>query len=53
MPPAEPVRCGSGEPHARVLKRFRKEARRELGAAGMPLLAEKTEQRRTQWVKER
>jgi phosphoserine phosphatase len=35
------------------LTRFRKEARRELGAAGTPLLAEKTEQRRTQWVKER
>ena len=36
-----------------LLARFRKEARRELGAAGTPLLAEKTEQRRTQWVKER
>jgi HAD superfamily hydrolase (TIGR01490 family) len=36
-----------------ALKRFRDEARRELGAAGVPLLAEKTEQRRTQWVKER
>ena len=36
-----------------MLTRFRKEARRELGAAGTPLLAEKTEQRRSQWVKER
>ncbi len=36
-----------------ALKRFSAEARRELGAAGVPLLAEKTEQRRTQWVKER
>ncbi|HEV3227313.1 MAG TPA: HAD-IB family phosphatase [Acidimicrobiales bacterium] len=36
-----------------LLARFRKEARRELGAAGTPLLAAKTEQRRTQWVKER
>jgi HAD superfamily hydrolase (TIGR01490 family) len=35
------------------LQRFRGEARRELGAAGVPLLAEKTEQRRTQWVRER
>jgi HAD superfamily phosphoserine phosphatase-like hydrolase len=35
------------------LARFRKEARRELGAAGTPLLSEKTEQRRVQWVKER
>ncbi|MBV9951666.1 MAG: HAD-IB family hydrolase [Acidimicrobiia bacterium] len=31
---------------------FMKEARRELGAAGTPLLAEKTEQRRTAWVKD-
>jgi HAD superfamily hydrolase (TIGR01490 family) len=36
-----------------LLTRFRKEARRELGAAGTPLLAEKTEQRRSQWVKAR
>ena len=36
-----------------MLTRFRKEARRELGAAGTPLLSEKTEQRRAQWVKER
>ncbi len=33
-----------------MLARFRKEARRELGAAGMPLLAAKTEQRRAAWV---
>ena len=36
-----------------MLRRFGKEARRELGAAGTPLLAAKTEQRRAQWVKER
>ena len=36
-----------------LLARFRKEARRELGAAGTPLLSEKTEQRRSQWVKAR
>ena len=36
-----------------ALARFRAEARRELGAAGVPLLAAKTEQRREQWVKER
>jgi HAD superfamily hydrolase (TIGR01490 family) len=35
------------------LAKFRKQARRELGAAGTPLLAAKTEQRRTQWVKDR
>ncbi|MCO8128417.1 HAD-IB family phosphatase [Acidimicrobiia bacterium EGI L10123] len=33
-----------------MLARFRKEARRELGAAGAPLLAAKTEQRRSAWV---
>ena len=38
---------------AEALRRFRTQARRELGAAGVPLLAEKTEQRRTQWVKDR
>ncbi len=32
------------------LAQFRKEARRELGAAGTPLLAAKTEQRRADWV---
>ncbi|MBA2283534.1 MAG: SDR family oxidoreductase, partial [Acidimicrobiia bacterium] len=32
------------------LARFAKEARHELGAAGMPLLADKGEQRRTAWV---
>src|SRR5581483_6430413 len=36
-----------------ALRRFRAEARRELGAAGVPLLAAKTEQRRAQWVKDR
>ncbi len=35
------------------LKRFRKEARTELGAAGGPLLAEKTEQLRRRWVDDR
>jgi fatty acyl-CoA reductase len=34
------------------LQRFRKEARHELGAAGTPALAAKTEQRRGAWVKE-
>jgi nucleoside-diphosphate-sugar epimerase len=33
------------------LKRFRKEAHRELGAAGAPALASKTEQIRKRWVK--
>ncbi len=33
-----------------MLVRFRKEARAELGAAGTPALAAKTEQRRTRWV---
>ncbi len=32
---------------------FRKEARTELGAAGAPALAAKTEQRREQWVRDR
>jgi alcohol-forming fatty acyl-CoA reductase len=36
-----------------ALARFRKEARRELGAAGTPALAAKTEQRRQAWVKDR
>jgi fatty acyl-CoA reductase len=36
-----------------MLERFRKEARRELGPAGTPLLAEKTEQRRQRWVTDR
>ncbi|MCC5952011.1 MAG: HAD-IB family hydrolase [Acidimicrobiia bacterium] len=35
------------------LAEFRKRARRELGAAGGPLLAEKTEQLRSRWVAER
>jgi alcohol-forming fatty acyl-CoA reductase len=36
-----------------ALARFRKEARAELGAAGTPALAAKTEQRRDTWVRER
>ena len=36
-----------------MLVELRKEARRELGAAGTPLLAAKTEQRRQNWVKDR
>ena len=36
-----------------ALEGFRAEARRELGAAGTPALAAKTEQRRQAWVKER
>jgi alcohol-forming fatty acyl-CoA reductase len=36
-----------------ALARFRKEARAELGAAGTPALAAKTEQRREHWVRER
>lgn len=36
-----------------LLARFHDEARRELGAAGIPLLAEKTESRRAAWVKQR
>ncbi|MDP1819271.1 MAG: HAD-IB family phosphatase [Acidimicrobiales bacterium] len=35
-----------------ALVRFRKAARAELGAAGTPALAAKTEQRRAAWVKE-
>jgi alcohol-forming fatty acyl-CoA reductase len=35
-----------------ALARFRKEARAELGAAGVPALAAKTEQRRQAWVRE-
>ncbi|MGQ0831792.1 MAG: HAD-IB family hydrolase [Microthrixaceae bacterium] len=35
-----------------ALARFRSEARREIGAAGIPALAAKTEQRRGAWVKE-
>jgi fatty acyl-CoA reductase len=35
-----------------ALARFRKEARAEIGAAGVPALAGKTEQRRSTWVKE-
>ena len=38
---------------AAMLEEFRKEARRELGPAGTPLLAEKTEQRRQRWVTDR
>jgi len=36
-----------------ALVRFRKQARTELGAAGTPALAAKTEQRREAWVRER
>jgi HAD superfamily hydrolase (TIGR01490 family) len=36
-----------------MLTRFHKEARRELGAAGIPLLASKTESNRAAWVKNR
>lgn len=36
-----------------LLARFRKQARSELGAAGVPLLADKTESLRNAWVKER
>ncbi|HET6952753.1 MAG TPA: HAD-IB family phosphatase [Acidimicrobiales bacterium] len=43
--------AGSRTPEA--LARFRKEARHELGAAGTPALAAKTEQRRQAWVKDR
>jgi fatty acyl-CoA reductase len=35
------------------LTEFRKQARAELGAAGGPLLADKTEQLRTRWVSDR
>lgn len=35
-----------------ALERFRKEARTEIGAAGVPALAAKTEQRRATWVKD-
>lgn len=35
------------------LKGFRKEAREELGAAGIPALASKTEQLRSRWVNDR
>ena len=40
----------SRRPHA--LGRFRKEAHTEIGAAGVPALAAKTEQRRSAWVKD-
>ncbi|MBK9178503.1 MAG: HAD-IB family phosphatase [Acidimicrobiales bacterium] len=36
-----------------MLARFRKQARTELGAAGIPLLADKTEQMRVRWVTDR
>ena len=35
------------------LAKFRKEARAELGPAGLPLLSEKTEQLRSRWVNDR
>jgi alcohol-forming fatty acyl-CoA reductase len=37
----------------RYLERFHREARRELGAAGSPVLAGKTEKLREEWLKER
>ncbi len=39
--------------HPRQLKRFRDDARGELGAAGTPALAAKTEQLRNRWVTDR
>ena len=35
------------------LRRFQKQARRELGAAGSPLLARRTERLRAEWVRDR
>ncbi len=46
----EDAEADSRRPDA--LARFRKEARTEIGAAGVPALAAKTEQRRGAWVKE-
>ena len=46
----EDAEADSRRPDA--LARFRKEARAELGAAGVPALAAKTEQRRAAWVKD-
>jgi HAD superfamily hydrolase (TIGR01490 family) len=43
--------AASRQPHE--LARFRAEARAELGAAGAPALAAKTEQLRERWVKDR
>ena len=54
MAPAAPA--GTRSPRAarpEALARFRKQARHELGAAGTPALAAKTEQRRQTWVKDR
>ena len=48
--PARDAEADSRRPDA--LERFRKEARTELGAAGVPALAAKTEQRRGAWVKD-
>ena len=42
------VEAASRTPHA--LEKFRKDARHELGAAGAPALAAKTEQLRDRWV---
>lgn len=47
---------GDAEAESRTpeaLARFRADARRELGAAGGPLLADKTEQLRARWVSDR
>jgi len=46
----EDAEADSRRPDA--LARFRKEARTEIGAAGVPALAAKTEQRRSAWVKD-
>ena len=50
--PPGPRRRRGRQPPPDALVRFRKEARHELGAAGIPALAAKTEQRRGAWVKE-
>ena len=52
--PPGPHRRRGPEPHAGACwPRFRKGARRELGAAGTPALAAKTEQLRERWVADR
>jgi nucleoside-diphosphate-sugar epimerase len=47
----EDAEAASRDPE--MLARFRKDAHRELGAAGTPLLAAKTEQLRGRWVADR
>ena len=44
--------CEAASRAPEILTRFRHEARQELGAAGAPALAEKTEQNRERWVKD-